>query len=75
MPWKYLRILRRCTCVTPDLAGRGKMNMVQRFFGTAAFFLQRDTAVEKLPLRHLRFICYLPDREDPAEWICCPNRR
>ena len=26
MPWKYLRITRRCTCVTPDLTGKGKMN-------------------------------------------------
>ena len=44
MPWKYLRILRRCTCVTPDLAGRGKMNMVQRFFGTAAFLFVSGNA-------------------------------
>lgn len=25
MPRKYLRMTRRRTCVTPDLAGRGKM--------------------------------------------------
>jgi hypothetical protein len=30
--------------VTPDLAGRGKMNMVQRFFGTAAFLFVSGNA-------------------------------
>ena len=43
MPWKYLRMTRRCTCVTLDLTGRGKMNYCSGSFGTAAFFWLKKT--------------------------------
>jgi hypothetical protein len=32
MPWKYLRMTRRCTCVTPDLEEEEINDMLQRFF-------------------------------------------
>ena len=44
MPWKYLRITRRCTCVTPDLAGRGKMNHCSGSGEEPLLFLHKSAA-------------------------------
>jgi hypothetical protein len=32
MPWKYLRMTRRCTCVTPDLEEEEINDMRQRIY-------------------------------------------
>ena len=64
MPWKYLRMTRRCTCVTPDLEEKEINDMLQRFsFRTAAFLCENPAADEAAGF-------LIPDS---VFWDCRPN--
>ena len=73
MPWKYLRMTRRCTCVTQDLAGRGKMIFVQRFIMNRCYFLRTK---HRIPMDAV-FCCMMIScyASDPLSWVVFQSKQ
>jgi len=67
MPWKYQRITRWCTCVTPGLEEEEKMRCCSGSFWNRCVFVKKPavkmTAGFSIPYLYFLFWDFRPDRQ------------